>query len=403
MKPTSSPAAGKKVLIHYIQFTPSPGGGEFLPLLLMEEFQKRGCSITLALNWESDVGIMAELYGVEIDLQKINVIIIKPKKRFLDRLDNILPFYRVWQLKKLVKNADVYISTANLFDFGKPAHHFVFLLRLMGDNAFIDYYNHVPPLKGAARFKRKARTFLAETILRPLLGMRSTRKILSDQREHIYPPSQYVDSIMRSFYGPFNSTVFYPPTAFEAGETDVPRDPFRVNYLGRVTPEKRVDEIVGIVAQARELSGLPLTLYLAGHLDETPFIEKLRRTAAENPWLHLPGPVYGEEKAKFLLSGAYAIHAERDEAFGISITEYLKAGLIPIVPDEGGTVEIVDAPELTYHTPEDAAKILVRLLQDETFREGQLSHCKERAKLFSAQAYMENQRRTMEKILAETD
>ena len=392
----------KRVLIYYMDFHSSIGGGEYLSLLLIAELQKT-CEVTLALNWKSDVAKAAEMAGIPVDIAALNVVLVKPESEFLRKLDAILPFWRTRQLKKLAKKADVCISTANLFDFGKPAHHFVYLLRLMGDNAFIDYYNHAPPLKGAARFKRKARTFLAETILRPLLGMRSTRKILSDQREHIYPPSQYVDSIMRSFYGPFNSTVFYPPTAFEAGETDVPRDPFRVNYLGRVTPEKRVDEIVGIVAQARELSGLPLTLYLAGHLDETPFIEKLRRTAAENPWLHLPGPVYGEEKAKFLLSGAYAIHAERDEAFGISITEYLKAGLIPIVPDEGGTVEIVDAPELTYHTPEDAAKILVRLLQDETFREGQLSHCKERAKLFSAQAYMENQRRTMEKILAETD
>jgi len=392
----------KRVLIYYMDFHSSIGGGEYLSLLLIAELQKT-CEVTLALNWESDVAKAAEMAGIPVDMAALKVVLVKPESEFLRRIDAILPFYRTRQLKKLAKKADVCISTANLFDFGKPAHHFVYLLRLMGDNAFIDYYNHVPPLKGAARFKRKARTFLAETILRPLLGMRSTRKILADPREHIYPPSQYVDSIMRSFYGPFNSTVFYPPTAFEAGETVVPRDPLRINYLGRVTPEKRVDEIVEIVARARELSGQPLTLYLAGHLDETPFIEKLRRTAAGNPWLHLPGPVYGEEKTRFLLSGAYAIHAERDEAFGISITEYLKAGLIPIVPDEGGTVEIVDAPELTYHTPEDAAQILTRLLRDESFREGLLRHCGERAKLFSAQAYMESQRRTLEKILAGTD
>ena len=64
---------------------------------------------------------------------------------------------------------------------------------------------------------------------------------------------------------------------------------------------------------------------------------------------------------------------------------------------------IVDAPELTYHTNEDAAKILVRLHQDKAFYEAQLAHCRERAKAFSMQAYMENQHKVLSAILAESD
>ena len=109
--------------------------------------------------------------------------------------------------------------------------------------------------------------------------------------------------------------------------------------------------------------------------------------------------MYGHDKDMLLLSSTYAIHAMRKEAFGISVTEYLKAGIIPIVPDEGGTPEIVDSPDLTYHTKEDAAQILARLISDNAFREAQRRHCSARAELFSRSAYMERQNTLLEDIL----
>lgn len=307
------------------------------------------------------------------------------------------------EAEKLARNADVCISTANMIDFGKLAHHFVYLLRLFGDNAFTDYVSHAPPKNGFSHLKQIIRTFLGETVLRPLLGIRSTRRILSDPREHIYPTSLYVDKVMREFYGPFNSTIFYPPTSFEVKLGPVDRDPLQVVYLGRIFPEKRIDHIIDIVERARRISGKDLTLRIAGHLKETAFVEKLKQTASEKTWVQLVGPLYGEDKERFLLSGTYAIHAERDETFGISITEYLKAGCIPLVPDEGGTVEIVDSPALTYHTNEEAAQTLVRLLTDEAFREEKRAHCADRARRFSMQIYMENQHKILDSILAEAE
>jgi glycosyltransferase involved in cell wall biosynthesis len=124
--------------------------------------------------------------------------------------------------------------------------------------------------------------------------------------------------------------------------------------------------------------------------------------AKERDWLKFVGALYGEEKARFLTSGSYAIHAERDEAFGISIAEYLASGLIPIVPDEGGTPEIVDSRALTYRTNEDAAQILAHLLSDAGFRENQQRHCVERAKLFSREAYLERQGKLLAEIVGVT-
>ena len=397
----SASGTGPKVLIYYYKFATKLGGSDYLPLLFIAELQQRGCDVTLALDWNSDLEQAANLYHVDLDAKKVRILTVKPKNKTIGRLDSVLPFYRVRQLKKLAKQADICISTANMIDFGKPAHHVVYLMRLFGDNAFNDFCQHRPPLSGIPRLKRRIRNLIAESLLRPLLGVRSTRKILADQRESIYVPSQYVADVMRAFFGPFNCTVFYPPTSFDIPLMEIERDPMRVIYLGRIQQEKGILEIVDIVEQVRKLSALNVCLYLAGPLTPGAYTEKLKRIATEKTWIRLVDPVYGQNKAAFLLSGTYAIHAERDEAFGISITEYLKAGCIPVVPDEGGTPEVVGNPALAYHTNEDAARILARLLTDEAFRLEQLNHCKERALAFSFERYMETQHKILDRILKE--
>ena len=390
----------KRILIYHNFFTAWNGGGAFLPLLFIAELQKT-CEVTLALNDISDVKTAAELAGIPVDFSKLKLVRVMPTKGILRKIDLNLRVFRIWKLKHLAKQADVCICTVNMIDFGKPAHHFVCRMSSFWDKAFSDYIGHKSPPKGLAFCKRTILTFLAETVLRPLLGVRSTRKILADPREHIYPNSQYVDSLMRMFYGSFTGKVFYPPTTFEFNLKDVKHNPLQVNYIGRISKEKRIEDLIDIVEQARKLSGLDITLRLAGQIENTPYAQGMKRSEQEKPWIQFIGDVHGEEKERFLLSGTYAVHARRDEEFGISITEYLKAGCIAIVPDEGGTVEIVDSPALTYHTNEEAAAILTKLLQDDAFRKEQLMQCEKRAKLFTMDAYFKNQHRILEKILTE--
>ena len=202
------------------------------------------------------------------------------------------------------------------------------------------------------------------------------------------------------FYGPFNSTLFYPPTLFEAESAAVARDPLKVVYIGRIIPEKRIVEIIDIVERARAATGLDIKFHAAGRLDQSPsYGAKLSEMAKERDWLKFAGALYGEEKDRFLLSGSYAIHAERLEAFGIAVVEYLKSGSIAIVPDEGGAPEIVDSPALTYHTFDDASRILAHLLTDAKFREEQQAHCARRAQFFSRKAYFERQNELVESLL----
>ena len=385
----------KKVLLYY-SFSFSFGGGEHLPLSLIAALQDI-CQLTVAVDVSGNLERAAQLIGIEIDFAKVRIVQVTPQGYTPKRHDSSVSFYRSRHLQKLAREADICISTANIMDFGKPAHHFINMLAF-GDDAFTAFVQN-PAKPAQPGIITKIKRFIVESMLRPIMGMRPKKRIICDHREHIYPNSHFVEGLMTQFYGPFNSNVFYPPTLFETSSAPT-HVPLKVVYIGRILEEKRIVDLIDIVEKARAATGLDIVFHLAGRLDQTPsYGEKLSRMAEERDWLKFVGPLYGKEKEVFLLSGSYALHAERCEAFGIAIVEYLKSGNIAIVPDEGGSCEVVGNPALSYRTNEEATDILVRLLKDAEFRKAQQLHCAERAKLFSRDAYLKRQHELLQHIL----
>ena len=379
-----------KVLIYHKVLSSLLGGGTFQPLMFIAALQRHG-EVTVALNEGADMAAVSKMAGVPIDVAALKVVRLDPESGFAAKHEWLAALLRTRKLKALAKDADICISTANIIDFGKPGHHFVYLLSQFGGAAFYDFLMGRGRGLGARRLMRRFQTAFYEHVMKPLFGIRPLRRIVSDPRERIYPTSGYVEGILRGYFGPFNGTVFYPPTTFEFNDQSVPRDPLLAIYVGRIFPPKRITDLVEIVEKARALTGKDIKFRIAGVLAPIPYTDLLKKLAAERPWLELVGPVYGKDKERFMLSATYALHAERDEAFGIAIAEYLKAGCIPIVPDTGGPREIVDDMALEFHTVEAAANTLSRLVGDEAFRAARLKHCADRAAKFSLAAYKDHQ------------
>ena len=386
------------VLLYHKQLTSLLGGGTFQPLAFIAELQKT-CKVVLALNEGTDLASVARMAEIDIDAAKVQVVALDPESGFVRRHPALVALIRARRLKRLAKNAEICISTANVVDFGKPGHHFVYLLSQFGGHAFYDYLMPAKGRFGLKRLYRRFSTALYENVAKPLFGLRPLGKIIADRRECIYPTSKYVEGIVKGFYGPFNSHVFYPPTIFEFGDPSVSRDPLLAVYVGRIFAPKRITDHVAIAEKARELTGKDLKLHVAGKLTDGPYVALLEIMAAERPWLKLVGPVYGKDKESFMLSATYALHAERDEAFGIAVTEYLKAGIVPVVPDAGGAREVVDNPSLSFRTNDEAARILARLVEDGGFRDEQRRLCRARAAEFTLAAYQSRQREVIARIV----
>ena len=387
-----------KILIYHKVLSSLLGGGAFQPLMFIAKLQRYG-QVTVALNDGVDMAEVSRLAGVPIDVAALNVVRLDKEGGFASKREWLASLIRMRKLKALAKDADVCISTANVMDFGKPGHHFVYLLSQFGGAAFYDYIMGRRGGLGPRRLLRRVQTALYENVVKPMFGVRPLKRIITDRRERIYPTSRYVEGILRGYFGPFKSTVFYPPTLFEFGDMPVPRDPLLAIYVGRIFPPKRITDIIAIVEKAREISGKDLKLRIAGVLAPIPYTDTLRKLESERPWLELVGPVYGKDKETFMLSATYALHAERDEAFGIAIAEYVKAGCVPIIPDEGGPKEIVEDPALEFRTVDEAANILVRLVGDDGFREEHRRRCSERAAEFSCAAYESRQQSVVEQMI----
>lgn len=390
----------KRILIHYAGGAHVTQGGDFfLPVMLVAALH-RAHDVTLALWHPFDLANAARRCGVDIDIRRLKTIALPfPRNPIIAYLDRHWGIAWNRQIRRLALEADICISTNELVDFGKPGYHFVqdanwcqneFRARCPG------------PLRPVRLVMRRILLLLSEGV-KAAAGFRSPRRLIVGGRDRFFTMSSWLKTTVRGLYGPFDCAVFPPPTLFEPSDApDAPNRPLRVVYIGRIDPEKRLEDIISIVRQAREFSGRDLRLSIAGEsgLGDVAYYERIRRLAAACDWAELRGPMFGEDKARFLASGTFAVHARRDEAFGIAVTEYLKAGVVPLVPDEGGSREIVASPDLEYATNEDAARILARLATDAAFLARCRAHCRERATHFSRAAYLARQSELLEEILA---
>ena len=262
MKKSSPLDKKKKVLLYYSTF--QFGGGEYLPMLFMKELLERGYDVTLLLRTGKElIAPTADFYEIDIDLKRINIVVINPTDFPFYYISQFLFFCKSRKIKKMAKDFDICISASNIFDFGKKAYHIII------SASFFHPFIHSPPPTGLFSLNSKVRTFVHLSKCK-LFGLRPTKKIITDSGEHIYVPSRYIADIMHSLYGPFNWTLFYPPTIFEPDPSiQIERDPLRVIYLGRIYASKGIHEIIGIVERARALSGFNIQLCFAGPMNST--------------------------------------------------------------------------------------------------------------------------------------
>ena len=163
--------------------------------------------------------------------------------------------------------------------------------------------------------------------------------------------------------------------------------------IGRIAPEKRIERIVAILGRPCANWGTTCTSTSSASLDESAYGRQIRALCEpRGDWIHLEGRRAGAEKARLLTRHRFGIHACQGEAFGISVAEMVKAGCIPFVPARGGQAEIVDHPELTYASEEEAVRKIVAVLDSNPLESALRAHLAESARRFSASRFVDGLR-----------
>ena len=170
--------------------------------------------------------------------------------------------------------------------------------------------------------------------------------------------------------------------------------------VGRVVPEKRLDEVIHILRQVRRASASIFTSISWAVLTAHPMRSRIRQLASRHSnWVHAEGLVTGQAKRELMARHKFGINGCRREAFGIAVAEQVKAGCIAFVPNGGGQTEIVNHPMLTFTDEDDAVKRIQTVLSSPALQEDLRLHLAGQAQELSSGKFMSTVRQLVAEFL----
>lgn len=160
--------------------------------------------------------------------------------------------------------------------------------------------------------------------------------------------------------------------------------------LGRIAPEKRLVEMMDVVAHVRRRHP-DLTLWIAGQPDDRAYLLHVQDAArGHGAWVQLALDRPRSALLELLSACRWGLHGMYEEHFGMAVAELVAAGVVPIAHRSGGPVEILgDDPHLLYDTDADASERLCALITDPALAERLRGQLSARADGFSAERFVE--------------
>jgi glycosyltransferase involved in cell wall biosynthesis len=128
--------------------------------------------------------------------------------------------------------------------------------------------------------------------------------------------------------------------------------PVRVIVVGRADEVKRLELVIDAVAE-QGLTDMDIDVYGAG-----PLLEHLRSRAA--PFANLTFRGYDADVATHMSRADLLLHTCPVETFGLVVLESFRAGVVPVVPDAGGTATLVEPGQTGFRYHAGDAADLVR-------------------------------------------
>ena len=201
--------------------------------------------------------------------------------------------------------------------------------------------------------------------------------------------------------------VIYPPVDVEKFRTNALHSNERENLIlviSRFSPDKQLENVVDICRILVNDLKLNANMVLVGNIaaGDDRYLETLRRLTQKHG---LNGNLVIEVDASFdrllelMRKSKVYLHPFAGEPFGISTVEAMSAGLIPVVPDEGGYTEFV--PEYyQFHTHQQAADIIGKILiASDNNMQPERAQLRESVSKFSHERYQAELRKVIESLL----
>jgi glycosyltransferase involved in cell wall biosynthesis len=222
---------------------------------------------------------------------------------------------------------------------------------------------------------------------------RSISGFSQDQiKENISIANSYcvADSVKKTYE--VDSTVVYPPVVIDAPMIPWEEKENAFICSGRLVPAKQPHKVIQILRAVRK-RGFDIKLHMTGGgggTSEWKYQRWLKDMVKKNSsWVTLYENLKYKDYVNVVSRCRYGIHYKQ-EPFGISIAEMVKAGAIPFVKSKGGQIEIVGEHNqaLFFDDDEDAVEKIVRILSDQTQQDKALKLLEEQRNLFSTHRFV---------------
>ncbi len=293
--------------------------------------------------------------------------------------------------RRLAPQYNLCITASRTLDWGRPAIHF------LSDAAWNQ------PLQ--ERFQTAEITTQKGLLRRWYwkLGDALAGNSGRDPTQHdIFVANSQWTAELSAQYCKIRPVVIYP--AVPGGTLTTPPGERENSFLclGRISPEKRIEQVIAILERVRAL-GHATRLHLVGGGDDPRYVHKIQQLCdARREWIVFHGPLYGAEKLAMLNRCRFGISACGREAFGIATAEMMKAGVVLFVPQEGAQSEIVQHEGLIYRDFQDATMKIEAVLKSESQQKKLHEEMLRQAAAFEPERFCAAVRDVVKRALAES-
>jgi glycosyltransferase involved in cell wall biosynthesis len=202
--------------------------------------------------------------------------------------------------------------------------------------------------------------------------------------------------------------VIYPPVDTDKFQKIALRSEDRENVIlvvSRFSPDKQLENIIEIGKILINEIKVDAEIILVGNIstEDLQYLEELKQLIRK---YNLDDKVTArvgisfDQLLELMRKSKVYLHPLAGEPFGISIVEAMSAGLIPVVPDEGGYTEFV--PEYyQYHTHQQAADVIGKILiASDNNMQTERTQLSEGVSKFSTKSYKADLRKVIETLLS---
>ena len=377
----------KRVLMVQPSLNP-PGGGNGVAAWMLEALRSKH-HITL-LTWEVPrLEAINQFYGTSLrpsdfELTLVPRLLSAIARRTPTPMALVKDNYLLLRCRKMAARFDVVISANNEVDVGDRGIQYIHYPKLsLRPKIDLRWYHRL--------------AFVVDTYRR--FAFRLTGFSLERMRRNLsLVNSDFIGARVRALHG-VETITLYPPIAgtFPAVPWDCREDGFV--YIGRISPEKRIEQIIGILSKVRG-NGLTPHLHIIGTLEDDAYTAFIRSYVdANRSWITIHENLPREELVQLVAGHRYGIHAMDEEHFGMGVAEMVRAGCIVFAPNNGGPAQILGGDErLLYSSPQDAAEKIGLAMAGRERQKQLRAYLAPRSAQFSAQRFVHQFRELVERF-----